>query len=145
MKTLKLTIAVVLLVLSSSGLLTAQTNLSDYGIPVDIFPTAPNEADATAVVNFNFDYMGLNPGPNFLHLDEASKVKLFAFYSPYIKKYALYALTEDKKDVPIKVIPSEDHKNCVFAYIGEDWVNIIVSDRYGYTTLEEAKKEYKEK
>ncbi|QQS30026.1 MAG: hypothetical protein IPM47_03475 [Sphingobacteriales bacterium] len=126
------------------GLVKGQEELGDYGIPVEAFPTAPNESEATAVINFNFDYMGLNPGPNFLHLDEATKIKLFAFYSPYIRKYALYALDEEKKDVEIKVIPSKDNKNCVFAYIGGDWVNVIISERFTYTTMEEAKKEYKE-
>ena len=145
MKALKRSVFVLIALVSFlPNVLLGQEELGDYGIPVEMFPSAPNESEATAIINFNFDYIGLNPGPNFLHLDDATKIKLFAFYSPSIRKYALYAMDEQKKEVEIKVIPSTENKNCVFAYIGEDWVNVIVSERFTYTTLELAKKEYKE-
>ncbi|OWY22069.1 hypothetical protein C7N43_09305 [Sphingobacteriales bacterium UPWRP_1] len=141
MKFVKL-LSFLLLLGGASAFVNAQ-DLSDYGIPTDLFPAAPSQEEATAVVNFNLDLMGLNPGANLLHTDEASKVKLYAFYSPFIKKYALYAVTEDNKDVPIEIIPSQDRNDCIFAYIGKDWVNVVLSQRFTYTTLQEAKDSFK--
>ena len=143
MKIVKPAFLLVVLVLGSLFCNTKAQDLSDYGIPTDMFPTAPSQEEATAVVNFNLDYMGLNPGGNLLHTDLATKIKLYAFYSPIIKKYALYAVNEENKEVPIEVIPSQDRNDCIFAYIGKDWVHIIVSQRFGYTNLEDAKKSFR--
>lgn len=143
MNSFKLAITLFVALLAGTGSFAYAQDLSDYGIPVDMFPTAPNQEEATAVINFNLDFMGLNPGGNLLHTDEATKVKLYAFYSPFIRKYALYAVDEQNKEVPVDVVPSQERKDCIFAYINQDWVNIIVSQRYGYTSLEEAKKSFK--
>lgn len=108
-------------------------NLEDFGMPESDFPTPPNSDGATAIVNFNLDYMDLNDGSNILHIDEASSAKLYAYYYKKENSYTLIVLTKEGKDVPLRVTGSEENPGCVFARIGRDWINVLCSDYMSYT------------
>lgn len=114
---------------------------------VSEFPTPPGKDAATAVVNFNIDAMGLNTGENEIHYDEATNVKLFAYYNPMVKKYTLYAKVDGEREIPVEVEIAEDNPTCIFAYIGPDWINVLCSERYIYGEKDEVieKKEEEKK
>ncbi len=105
----------------------------DYGIPIDEFPTPPNNETATAVVNYKLDYMDLNAGKNFLHWDEAAKVKLYAYLNPHAEKYSLMAIDDlSGKSIPVIIEIAEENPHCIFAYVGPDWVNTICSEKFEF-------------
>ena len=108
-------------------------NLEDFGMPESNFPTPPNTDGATAIVNYNLDYMDLNDGSNIIHIDDASSAKLLAFYYKKDDTYTLIAQTKEGKDIPVRITPSEENPGCVFAHIGRDWINVICSDYMSYT------------
>lgn len=120
----------------------ADFNLDEFGMPESNFPTPPNTDGATAIVNFNLDYMDLNDGSNIIHIDEASSAKLYAFYYKKEDTYTLIVQTKEGKDIPLRVTPSEENPGCVFASIGRDWINVLCSD---YMTYTDKKPEIKKK
>lgn len=108
-------------------------NLKEYGLE-STFPQPPNSEKATAVVNYNLDFMDFNPGENLIHYDEATQIKLYAFYVRETKSYSLKAVDakNKKKEFPVRVTPSDEQPTCVFANIGPDWVNVLCSEHMKY-------------
>ncbi|MEZ4888084.1 MAG: hypothetical protein R3E32_25375 [Chitinophagales bacterium] len=113
----------------------AKGSMGDFDMKVEdsSFPTPPNADYATAVVNYQLDYMGLKAGKNLLHTDQASGIKLFANYNPYTHKYNLVAQTRKGEDVAVKVEKSKEDPTCIFATVPPDWVNVLCSTRYTYS------------
>ncbi len=128
-----------------------EDGLEDF-IPKSNFPEPANREAATAVVNIDMDVMGLNPGDNELHMDEATEVKLNAYYNSRSRQYCIEAFTSDKRPVPLDIVRSDENTACYFVTVGPDWINVICSEQYDYsedaraneeimTTKQEAKQE----
>lgn len=109
-----------------------------YGIPINQFPTAPNQESARSVVNYNLDYMGLLPGKNLLHKDKATGVRLYARVNHKRNAFDLIAQDKEGKDLPIK-IDSAGRPGCVFATPGAGWVNVICSQQMKYAVVKKKK------
>lgn len=126
-----------LMMLFSTGIALAQDKgaMGDFDMKVadSNFPTPPNADFATAVVNYQLDYIGLKAGRNLLHTDRVSGIKLFANYNNYTRKFNLIAKDDQNEEVPVVVNRSKDDPNCIFATVLNDWVNVIVSTRYTYS------------
>lgn len=135
MSYLKSLFLTLLLGIFSAGFAFAQDgfNLEDFGMPESNFPAPPNSDGATAIVNYNLDYMDLNDGSNIIHIDDASGAKLYAYYYKKDNSYTLIVQTKEGKDVPLRVTGSEENPGCVFARIGRDWINVLCSDYLSYT------------
>ncbi len=110
----------------------AQEPLEAYGVPLNSFPTPPYLESATAVINYNLDFMELNAGPNILHHDPQRNVKFYMFFREKQRIYSLRAVYADTVVLPLKIQQSEDTPGCLFALIGDDWVNTICSDNFRY-------------
>jgi len=111
-----------------------------FGMPISEFPLPPNQETATALVNYQLDNMGLNAGKNDIHYDEATGVKMYAYYNPHCQKYTLYAaFKETGKEIPVKVEPFLEHPGCIYATIGDDWVNVLCSDKFRYAEEDEVR------
>ncbi len=110
----------------------AQEKLEAYGVPLNSFPTPPFLESATAIINYNLDYMELNPGPNILHHDNRRDIKLYMFFREKQQIYSLRAVQGDTVVLPMRIQQSEDTDGCLFALIGDDWVNTICSDHFRY-------------
>ena len=131
MKILNVLVIVFMASLSLAHLATAQ-DTEEFGMPESTFPTPPSQETASAIINFNVDYMGLHPGRNLIHVDRATQIKLYATYNNYTRTY--FVTADDKKgnSVPVEVETAQDRPNCVFASIGGDWINVLCSDRFKY-------------
>ena len=110
-------------------------DMGDFDMKVEDsnFPTPPNADFATAVVNYQLDYMGLKAGKNLLHIDRASGIKLFAHYNNYTRKFNLTAQTRSGEEIEVKVERSKEDPNCIYATVPPDWINVICTTRYTYS------------
>lgn len=137
MNVLRLFVLTLLIGCSFTNIALAQNvdGMGDFDMKVEDsnFPTPPNADFATAVVNYQLDYMGLKAGKNLLHTDKASGIKLFANYNPYTRKYNLVAKTVKGEEVEVTVEKSKEDPTCIYATVPPDWVNVLCSTRYTYS------------
>ncbi len=131
MKILKALCAVMMVLTISAGIAIAQPGLEAYGIPKSDFPTPANKENASSIVNYNLDYMGMLSGKHLVHVDRRSGIRLYARVNRNTNKYTLFARSKKGQEVPVQVDIAAENRNCLFAKVGS-WVNVLCSKELRY-------------
>jgi len=138
MKSLKALFAIIMVLSISAGIAVAQPGLEAYGIPKSDFPTPANKENASSIVNYNLDYMGMLSGKHLVHVDRQSGIRMYARVNRSTGKYTLFARSREGQEVPVRVDVAAENRNCLFAKVGS-WINVLCSKELTYVPYDAEK------